>query len=134
MKAALILLPVLLLGSTAASARDIYCDLNGGGSTDRTREWFVVNTNIRKPQLPGQTKPNPYCSVSFQSVGGMYRPIEIVTPPKLGEVKTGHNRLLYRSVRNGEDFVAIRMHRVGRTGGLESSIFSYRIHVVDKPL
>jgi hypothetical protein len=134
MKAASILLAILLLGSTAASARDIYCDLNGGGSSDRTREWFVVNANVRKPQLPGQTKPFPYCSVVFESVGGMYRPIEIVTPPKLGEAKTGHNRLLYRSVKNGEDFVAIRMHRVGRTGSLESSVFSYRIHVTDKPL
>jgi hypothetical protein len=127
-------LSILLLGSTAASARDIYCDVNGGGSTDRTREWFVVNANVRKPQLPGQTKSNPYCSVVYSSFGGMYRPIEIVTKPKLGEAKTGHNRLFYRSVRNGEDFVAIRMHRVGRTGGLESEIFSYRIHVTDKPL
>jgi hypothetical protein len=134
MKAAWMLLPVLLLGGGVANARDIYCDVNGGGSPDRTREWFVVNANARKPQLPGQTKPNTYCSITYSSFGGMYRPIEIVTPPKLGDVKTGHNRLFYRSVRNGEDFVAIRMHRVGRTGGLESSIFSYRIHVTDKPL
>ncbi len=134
MKAAWILLPALLFGGTAAYARDIYCDLNGGGSPDRTREWSVVNANARKPQLPGQIKPTSYCSIGFESLGAMYRPIEIVTKPKLGEVKTGHNRLFYRSVRNGEDFVAIRMHRVGRTGGLESAVFSYRIRVTDKPL
>jgi hypothetical protein len=134
MKPAWILLPLLLLGSTAAGARDIYCDLNGGGSTDRTREWAVVNANVRKPQLPGQTRATSYCSISYESVGGMYRPIEVVTRPKLGEIKTTHNRLYYRSVRNGEDFVSIRMHRVGRTGGLESSVFSYHIRVTDRPL
>jgi hypothetical protein len=134
MKAAWLLLPALMLGNATANARDVYCDMNGGGSPDRTREWSVVNANARKPQLPGQTKATSYCFISFESQGAMYRPIEIVTRPKLGEVKTGHNKLFYRSVRNGEDFVAIRMYRVGRSGGLESYVFSYRIHVVDKPL
>jgi hypothetical protein len=134
MKAGWILLPALWLGAGAAQARDIYCDMKGFGSTDRVREWFVVNSSVRKPQLPGQTTPNPSCSISFQSLGGMYRPIEIVTKPKLGEAKTSYNRLYYRSSKSGEDFVSIRQYEVGRTGGTESSVFQYRIHVVDKPL
>jgi hypothetical protein len=134
MKAAWVFLPALLLSTAGAQARDIYCDLNGGGSAARTREWFVVNANARRPQLPGQTKSNPYCGVNYESIGAMYRPIEIVTKPTLGEVKTGHSRLVYRSSKSGEDFLAVRMYRVGRTGGLESAVYSYRIHVVDHPL
>jgi len=134
MKAGWILLPALWLGAGAADARDVYCDMKGGGSTDRVREWFIVNSSVRKPQLPGQTKPFTFCSVDFSSPGGMYRPIELVTKPKLGEAKTTYNKLLYRSEKNGEDFVSIRMHEVGRTGELKSSVFQYRIHVVDKPL
>ena len=134
MKAATILLAILLLSGATAQARDVYCDFKGGGSPDRVRDWFVVNSAVRKPQLPGQTKPSTGCTVVFNSVGGMYRPIELVTKPTLGEAKTGYNTLHYRSAKNGDDFVAVRMHEVGRTGSLETRLFQYRIHVVDRPL
>ena len=128
------MVPILLIGGGSAQARDVYCDMRGGGSPDRVRQWFVVNEKVRKPQLPGRKKPTIGCSVAFQSVGGMYRPIELVTRPKLGEVKIGHNRLYYRSAKNGEDFVSVRLHEVSRTGGLISNVFQYRIQVVDRPL
>jgi hypothetical protein len=108
--------------------------MKGGGSTDRVRDWFVVNYKARTPQLPGQTKPTTSCSINFNSVGGIHRPIEIVTKPKLGEAKTSYGTLYYRSARNGEDYLAIRMHEVTRTGGLQTLIFKYRIIVTDRPL
>ncbi len=137
MKAAWMFLPVLLLGGGAANAAEVYCDMKGGSLPDgaeRTRDWYVVNYTGRKPQLPGQTKPFEWCSVTFNSFGGMYRPIELVTEPKLGEAKTTHNRLWYRSKKNGDDLVTIRFHKLGRTGQPESALVHYRIHVTDKPL
>ena len=134
-KLMLLALPALVLaGVSEASARDIYCDMKGGGSTDRVRDWFVVNSKARTPQMPGQTKPTTSCSITFNSVGGMHRPIEIITRPKLGEAKTSYGTLYYRSAKNGEDFLAIRMHEVTRTGGLQTLIFKYRIIVTDRPL
>ncbi len=129
-----ILLPALLLGTTVAQARDIYCDMKGGGSPNRVRDWYVVIDKARTPQLPGSKKPSIGCGVSFSSVGGMYRPLELVTKPTLGEVKTGRNSIHYRSSKSGEDFLSIRLHEVGRTGSLTSGVFQYRIHVVDRPL
>src|SRR5690242_3961182 len=135
MKVTALLLPALLAGSlSAAQARDIYCDVNVGGSTDKVRQWTVVNSKVRKPQLPGSTKPSIGCSINFNSVGGIYRPIEIVTKPKLGEARTNYNTLFYRSAKNGEDYVAIRMNQVTRNGGTESLIFKYRITVIDRPI
>jgi hypothetical protein len=132
-----ILLPMLLLGTASARARDIYCDSKGGSlpnGTERTFDWFIVNDKVRTPQLKGATRPSSGCRISFNAVGGMHRPIEVVTRPKLGEITTTYNTLLYRSTKNGEDLVTIRYHRLGRTGGAESAVVHYRIHVVDKPL
>ena len=134
MKAVWILAATLALSAGSAQARDIYCDMKGCGSPDRVRDWFVVVDKVRTPQLPGSKKPSIGCSVLFSSVGGMYRPIELITRPKLGEVRTSHNRISYRSSRVGQDLVAIRLHEVGRTGALTSHIIQYRIHVVDRPL
>ena len=81
MKAAWILLPALLLGAANAEAGKVYCDMKGGSmpdGTERTRLWMVVNSTVRKPQLPGQTKTTGYCSITYRSFGGMHRPIEII--------------------------------------------------------
>jgi hypothetical protein len=132
-----ILLPALLLGATSAQARDIYCDSKSGSlpnGTERTHDWFVVNSTVRKPQLPGQTKPSTGCYISFVSFGGMYKPPEIIAKPKLGVATTTANRIIYRSAKNGEDLVSVRFHTLGRTGAIQSAIVHYRIHVVDKPL
>jgi hypothetical protein len=138
MKAAWILLPALLLLSPGiAQARDIYCDVKDGNLPDgaeRTADWYVVNSTVRKPHLPGQTKASPICGITFHSGGGMYRPIELLSKPKLGEAKTTYNRLTYESARNGDDLVSVRFYQAGRTGGLESATVHFRIHVVDKPL
>lgn len=128
------ILAALLLGAGSAQARDIYCDMKGGGSPNRVRDWYVVVDQVRTPQLPGSKKPTIGCSVHFSSVGGMYRPLELVTKPTLGQVKTGRNSIYYRSSKSGEDFLSIRLHEVGRTGSLTSGVFQYRIHVVDRPL
>ena len=137
MKTAWILLPIFLLGGGSAHALDTYCLMKGGtlhAGTETTRDWYVVNDTVRKPQLPGQKKASIGCSISFHSIGQMYRPIEIVTKPKLGQAKTGHYRLYYRSAKNGNDLVTVRFHRVGRTGALESSVVHYRIQIIDRPL
>jgi hypothetical protein len=132
-----ILVPALLLSVGSAQARDVYCDARSHAlpnGTERSLDWYVVNDTVRKPQLPGRTKASSGCSITFSSLGGTTRPIEIIASPKLGEAKTTLNRLDYRSKKNGEDLVTVRFHRVGRTGGLESSIVHYRIHVTDQPL
>jgi hypothetical protein len=134
MKGIWILLPALLLGVASAQARDTYCDFKGYGSPDRVREWFVTNEKVRTPQLPGSSKAPSGCAISMESVGGMYRPLEVVTKPKLGEFRTTHNMVYYRSFKNGEDFIAVRVYEVGRTGTLGSHVLQYRIHVVDRPL
>ena len=137
MKGMWILLPALLLGTASAQARDIYCDTKGGSlpaGSECTEDWYVTNYKVRKPQLPGQTTASTSCGISFESIGGMYRPIEVLTRPKLGEIRTSYNRFSYRSAKNGEDLVSIKFHRLGRTGALESSVIHFRIHVVDHPL
>jgi hypothetical protein len=138
MKATWILLPFLLLPVGNVQARDIYCHLVGGGvlhnGGEFSRDWYVVNSQVRKPQLPGQTKPTVGCTITYSSLGPMYRPVEILQKPKLGELQTGNSRISYRSSRTGEDVIRVRFHTVGRTGGLESSVITYRIHVVDRPI
>jgi hypothetical protein len=132
-----ILVPALLLSVGSAQARDVYCNTRDGtlpNGVERTADWYVVNSTARKPHLPGQTKASPICGITFHSGGGMYRPIELLTKPKLGQAKTTHNRLTYQSARNGEDFVSVRFYQVGRAGGLESAIVHFRIHVTDQPL
>jgi hypothetical protein len=132
-----ILLPLLLFSAATAEARDIYCNSQPGrfpAGTDFTREWYVVNSTVRKPQLPGQTKASVGCVLTFGTLSGMRRPIEILVKPMLGEAKTTINSIIYRSAKNGQDFVKVRFHWVGRAGALETSVGSYRIHVVDKPL
>jgi hypothetical protein len=137
MKAAWLLLAILLLSVGDAHAMDVYCSARGGSlpnGVDISDDWYVVNYKVRKPQLPGQTKPITSCGISFNSVGGMYRPIEVVTRPKLGELATSYNRVSYRSAKNGDDILVIRFHRLGPSGGRETSLLTLRIHVVDKPL
>jgi hypothetical protein len=138
MKAMSLLLPALLVaGISNAQAGETYCNVRGGSlsaGVEFTHDWYVVNYKVRKPQLPGQTKPSTVCGINFNSVGGMHRPIEILVRPKLGEIKTTYNSVAYRSAKNGEDFMSIRFHRLGRTGSPESSVLNLRIHVVDRPL
>lgn len=127
----------LSLSTGSAQARDIYCDVKGGRLPDgaeRTDDWYVVNSTVRKPQLPGQTKASPICGITFNSVGGMHRPIEMIAKPKLGQAQTTYNRVTYSSAKSGEDSLTIKFHHLGRTGGIQSAIVHFRIHVVDRPL
>jgi ABC-type phosphate/phosphonate transport system substrate-binding protein len=66
----------------------------------------------------------------------MYRPIEIIQRPKLGQVRILHTyRVFYQSPRNGDDTFAVRVHWVqATTGKLQSAIVHYNIHVTDQPL
>jgi hypothetical protein len=129
MKTAWIVLPAILLAGEPARALDIYC-FNKGGSlpsgAEYTHDWIITNEKARKPPSG--------CRIDFDSVGGMYRPIEILARPKSGEFKSTHNAIYYRSTTSGEDQVSVRWHRLDRTGKPESSIVHLRIKVVDGPI
>ena len=140
MKTAWIVLPAILLAGEPARALDVYC-FNKGGSlpsgAEYTHDWIITNEKARKPQTwleKKNNKPPSGCRIDFDSVGGMYRPIEILARPKSGEFKSTHNAIYYRSTTSGEDQVSVRWHRLDRTGKPESSIVHLRIKVVDGPI
>lgn len=140
MKAAGIVLPVLLLAGEPARALDVYC-FNKGGSlpegAEYTHDWIITNEKARKPQTwleKKQNKPPSGCGLNFNSFGEMYRPIEILARPKNGEFKSTHNAIYYRSTKSGEDRLSIRWHRLDRVGRPTSSILHLNIKVVDGPL
>src|SRR5258708_13346181 len=76
-----------MLLADAAQARDFYCRHSGirniydGGEFDEN--WEVVNSSVRRVQMPGQTNPTTGCHISWRSVGGFYRPPEIIHAPPL---------------------------------------------------
>jgi hypothetical protein len=140
MKIGWILSLLLLLISGSAWSGEIYCrgshtiHFYPGGEFHKT--WDVVNSTVRKVQLPGRTKPTTGCSSDWNSVGGMYRPIEIIQAPKLGQARIVHTyRVFYKSAKNGQDALTIRLHWVDRhTGKLSSAVVHFDIHVTDQPL
>jgi hypothetical protein len=139
MKAGGIIMLAALLISGSAWSGEIYCESNhthpyNGGEFHS--KWYVVNSSVRKAQLPGQKKPSTACYVSWSSVGAMYRPIEIIEKPKLGQAAVFRTYTVgYRSAKNGQDSFAYRLHWVdARTGKLSSAVIRVDIQVVDKPL
>jgi hypothetical protein len=66
----------------------------------------------------------------------MYRPIEIIQRPKLGQARIINTyRVFYQSASNGDDALTVRVHWVqASTGKLQSAIVHYNIHVTDQPL
>ena len=129
----------LLVGVDAAQARDFYCRHSGlrniydGGEFDEN--WEVVNSSVRRVQMPGQTKPTTGCHISWHSVGGFYRSPEIIEGPRLGSARVVSNyRIFYQSTRNGQDRVTTRVHWLSSSGKLQSAVVRYNITVTDRPL
>jgi hypothetical protein len=96
MKILLSLYSILLVGmlfADTAQAKDIYCrhsgirQLHDGGEFDEN--WEVVNSSVRRVQMPGQSKPTTGCSIRWHSVGALYRPAEIIEVPRLGSAQSG---------------------------------------------
>jgi hypothetical protein len=124
----------------AAQARDFYCRHSGirniydGGEFDEN--WEVVNSSVRRVQMPTQTKPTTGCRISWRSVGGFYRPPEIIEVPRLGSARVVSNyRISYQSERNGQDRVTTRIHWLNASSGKpQSAIVHYNIRVTDRPL
>jgi hypothetical protein len=130
---------VLLLAPDRAQAADVYCRHYGirvhdGGEFQEN--WNVVNSAARRVQRPGQTKPTTGCSVSWHSVGAMYRPPEIIEAPRLGSARAVSNyRIFYQSARSGQDRLTARIHWTSASSGkLQSAIVHYNITVTDQPL
>jgi hypothetical protein len=134
-----ILLVGLLLGADGTQAADVYCRHPGiriydGGEFQEN--WEVVNSSVRRVQMPAQTKPTTGCNISWHSVGAMYRPPEIVEAPRLGSARAVSNyRIFYQSARSGDDRLTIRMHWTSASSGkLQSAVVHYNITVTDRPL
>lgn len=131
---------LFMLLADAAQARDFYCRHSGirniydGGEFDEN--WEVVNSSVRRAQMPGQTNPTTGCHISWRSVGGFYRPPEIIEAPRLGSARAVSNyRIFYQSARNGQDRVITRIHWINASSGkLQSAIVRYNITVTDRPL
>jgi hypothetical protein len=64
----------------------------------------------------------------------MHKPIEIVAKPTLGQATTTLTKIFYKPAKTGEDSITVRFQYIGRTGRLQTSMGTYRIHVVDRPL
>lgn len=134
-----ILFVSLLVGVDAAQARDFYCRHSGlrtiydGGEFDEN--WEVVNSSVRRVQMPGQTKPTSGCRINWHSVGGFYRSPEIIEGPRLGSAQAVSNyRIFYQSARNGQDRVTTRIHWLSSSGKPQSAVVRYNITVTDRPL
>ena len=116
---------------------DTYCQSSGahvhdGGHYEAT--WTVVHPNARRVQMPGQTKPTTWCSVAYSSVGAMYRPIEIIKPPKNGKAMVSSTyRVSYQASKMGPDELTIKIYWIGR-GELRTATVRYNIQVIDHPL
>lgn len=122
-----------------ASAREIYCRFDQGLSVhdggEYSRNWTVVTSGVRTVQLAGKDKPTKGCSSNWRSLGGFYRPIEIVKGPSLGGARVGPRyRVFYASTRTGNDELAFKVHWLSRTGEKQSALVKYNISVVDKPM
>jgi hypothetical protein len=134
-----ILFIVLLLGADGAQARDVFCRHYGirvydGGEFQSN--WDVVNSAVPRPLLPGHTKPPTGCSMSWRSVGALYRPIEIIEAPRLGTARLVSNyRIYYQSAHSGQDRMTTRVHWTSASSGKpQSAIVHYNITVMDRPL
>ena len=130
---------VLVLGAVRVQAMDFYCRHSGTRVFDGSEveeSWEVVNSSVRRVQLPIQTKPTTGCSINWRSLGALYRPPEIVEAPRLGSARAINNyRIFYQSVRNGQDRLTVRVHWInGSTGKRQSAIVRYNITVTDRPL
>ena len=131
------LLPATLLMATPSLALETYCQSTGtrvhaGGS--HKAQWFVVHPKGRRTQLPGQSKVTTGCSISYSSVGAMYRPIEIINAPKNGKARVSNTyRVSYTPSKLGPDELTIRIHWIDR-GTPATATVRYSIEVVDQPL
>jgi hypothetical protein len=139
MKAKWIGLLALLLATERAHGLDYYCggsrsSIHDGG--EYQVDWQVVNSNARRVQMPGQTKPARGCTRSWQSLGAFYRPPAIIQAPKLGRARIVSNyRIYYESGRSGQDTLGVRIHWIQFSSGqLQSAVVRYNITVTDKPL
>jgi len=125
--------------TTSAGAMEVYCQstptrVHNGGHYES--QWTIVHPKARRTQLPGQSKPSTTCSVSYSSVGAMYRPIEIIKAPRNGQARVVHTySVYYTPAKMGPDELTIKIYWVGQQGGdLRAATVRYSIQVVDRPL
>jgi hypothetical protein len=69
-------------------------------------------------------------------VGGLYRPIEIVQRPKLGQARITRNyRINYSSAKNGEDEMMVRIYFIPKGTTRQATLtVHYHITVTDQPI
>jgi hypothetical protein len=126
----------VILSATASHAQ-IYCSANNTtyyGGADLTVNWTVTAAPFRKPVLPGSTRPTTSCSYSFNSLGGLHRPPELLVKPTLGRVGNPvRYRITYRADRPGKDTFKVRVHFL-RGSTPQSTTYTFNVTVIDRPI
>jgi hypothetical protein len=119
-------------------AADIFCSHSDIVLRDNAVDeikWLVVSSRDRvQPQKPWRKKPKRGCSKSWHSVGEFYRPIEVVSGPRLGQLKIKpRSYLTYTSSSLGEDdFVLQLFWRSHFSGEPMSARIRYKVQVVSR--
>jgi hypothetical protein len=124
----------------SVASAEIYCladqNVRVFDGQETSVNWTVVTTAARRPQIPGQQRPTTGCAFSWQTLGAMFRPIEIIQNTKLGRTQIGPRyRIFYSSDKPGADELVVRLFWVkGTTSALATGTVRYHITVLDHPI
>ncbi len=136
-KALLLTLPTLALLGAAPAQATTYCRSDGARVHDGavvTTGWTMTSSRARFILHPSQRAPTTHCSVSWRSLGGFYRPIEILERPRLNTATSSRYQISYRALNPGLDRLVIRVHWLGLQNQPMSAVVIYNISVVDHEL
>jgi hypothetical protein len=100
-----------------------------------SHNWVVVKSTVPRPQIPGGNTPPNFCRLVFGGLGAMYKPIQIVQKPSLGEAAPSRRHGVdYRSKIAGTDVVTFVLSWIHPTTGRPASgTVTMNIRVVDAP-
>lgn len=95
----------------------------------------VVVSSVPRPVVQGQPAHRPWCRIGFRSIGGTFRPPEILQPASLGTLQVrGPTLYIYKSDRIGRDRAVVRQYWNGRDGREQSAVITMEIEVVGAPM
>lgn len=129
---------LLATATVSAAEAQTYCRndrIRVCDGCDATFNWYVVASTVPRPAVPGRRPASGFCAILFQGLGTLYRPIEIIRRPALGEVRVGRYGVGYRSARTGQDALTFRLHWLHpHTGRPTAGTVTMMVQVRDRPL